>query len=58
MNDTDLAELIVSDRDDNELIDAACLKRLLALSDEHGAAGVPINQILTAVAALLNIRTV
>lgn len=57
MTDEELCELIRADRADNELIDAACLARLMKLADEYGTTGKAARDLLDTLANMLHINS-
>jgi hypothetical protein len=54
MNDKQLIEELLKDRDDNDSIDEACYKRLIMLADEYGEDGKIAAILLDVVRRLLN----
>lgn len=55
MNDNELIKELLKDRDDNNLIDEACYKRLRRLAADYGKDGAIADSLLDIVRRLLDI---
>lgn len=58
MTDEELCELIRANRADNELVDTACLARLMKLANDYGTTGKAASDMLKTVAAMLHIALI